>query len=86
MSFEDDTNATGHYQGPLRFAPLNTIGLKTRCLLDAKGPHKIVMTHCDQRTAPCDADLYAGGPTRTTVTTDKQELMLKVVLTEAASE
>lgn len=65
LSYEDDTNAENDWQGSLRFAPLDTAKLRARCAKDAQGkPYKLVLTHCDQKEAPCEADLYSEGPTR----------------------
>lgn len=75
MSFEDDTNHTNPWQGSLRFAPVNITSLKERINADANGPHKLVLTHCDQFSAPCKADLYCDGPTRNSVTDKIPELI-----------
>jgi adenylosuccinate synthase len=65
MQFEDSTNQPNPFQGELRFAPLDVSALRRRCAKDAGGqPHKLVLTHCDQKEAPCAADLLARGPTR----------------------
>jgi len=65
LSFPDDTNAPNTFQGTMRFAPLDGTALSRRCALDAKGSkYKLVLTHCDQQAAPCDADLFVRGPTR----------------------
>ncbi len=75
MSFEDDTNKPGAYQGALRFAPLDR-HLRERCAADAgSNSWKLVLTHCDQRAAPCKADLYSTGPTRSSVTEKVPELI-----------
>lgn len=58
LRYHDDTNLPHDYQGMLRFAPLDVEGLLTRCAADAQGKFKLVLTHCDQRPAPCAADLY----------------------------
>lgn len=69
MSFEDDTNKLNRFQGELRFAPLDVPCLKDRIRKDAgSNPYKLVFTHCDQLDAPCRADLYSDGPTRSHVT------------------
>lgn len=74
MSFEDNTNHTTHYQGALRFAPLD-FALCTRCGNDANGqPHKLVLTHCDQLTPKIKAELYFSGPTRNDVSTDIKQV------------
>lgn len=65
MRFEDDTNLEHAYQGTLRFAALDTHSLLGRCTADANQPFKLVLTHCDQLPAPCAADVYAFGPSRT---------------------
>lgn len=64
MSFEDNTNLSNPFQGSLRFAPLNPDSLRTRCQKDCESDFKLVLTHCDQHPAPCEADLYFSGPTR----------------------
>ena len=71
MKYEDNTNAAHPYQGKLRFAPIDAQDLKTRCAYDAKGPFKLVLTHCDQVAASCDATLYAYGPKRGYMTESK---------------
>lgn len=65
LKYEDETNWANQFQGALRFAPLDVTGLRERCQADA-GPHayKLVLTHCDQKDPPCEADLYFHGPTR----------------------
>lgn len=70
MRYEDNTNFKHPFQGELRFAPLDP-HLKVRCGFDAKGPFKLVLTHCDQVPPPCDASLYVYGPTRNRVTADR---------------
>lgn len=71
MSFDDDTNHANQFQGQLRFAPLDASALRARCKADAgSNPFKIALTHCDQLTAPCEADLYSDGPTRECVSVD----------------
>jgi len=76
MSFEDLTNRQNQFQGPLRFAPLNADDLRARCQADAgSNPYKLVLTHCDQLEAPCDADLYSDGPTRASVSAQRSELI-----------
>jgi adenylosuccinate synthase len=68
MSFEDETNQPTQFQGALRFAPLDASSLYARCKRDAgSNPYKLVMTHCDQLSAGCEADLYFDGPTRNDV-------------------
>jgi adenylosuccinate synthase len=69
MKFFDDTNLPHPYQGSLRFAPLGTGKLMSRCKEDAKiSSFKLVLTHCDQLPPPCAATLYAYGPTRNRLT------------------
>lgn len=69
MSFADDTNRTNQFQGSLRFAPLDVTALRERIQRDAgSNAHKLVLTHCDQLDAPCDADLYCDGTNRNCVT------------------
>lgn len=63
MSFSDLTNVAHPYQGKLRFAPLDG-GVVARCAADARGPFKLVLTHCDQLPPPIKADIYSFGPTR----------------------
>ena len=66
MRFDDETNKPTQFQGALRFAPLDTDLLRTRCRRDAgSNPFKIVLTHCDQKVPGCEADLYFDGPRRT---------------------
>lgn len=68
LSFEDNTNTQTAFQGKLRFAALDPDSLRARCKADAGGkPFKLVLTHCDQHPAPCEADLYCDSPTRTGV-------------------
>lgn len=64
--YSDDTNSSNPWQGGLRFAPLDG-GLRERIAKDAGGPHKLVLTHCDQREAALWADYYSHGPTRSDV-------------------
>lgn len=63
ISYHDDTNNENPWQGPLRFAPLDG-RLRERIAKDAGGPHKLVMTHCDQLEANLWADFYSHGSTR----------------------
>lgn len=77
LSYEDDTNKSNQWQGALRFAPLDVSSLHSRCKADAgPNPFKLVMTHCDQHDAPCDADLYCDGPTRQSVSAKIGELIV----------
>lgn len=65
MCYADKTNRDHPYQGKLRFAPLGVDALRRRCSHDAQGDrYKLVLTHCDQLEAPCEADLYVHGETR----------------------
>lgn len=64
LSYFDDTNTEHEFQGKLRFAPLDPIGLHERCAADSGGIYKLVLTHCDQIAVDCRADLYFHGPTR----------------------
>lgn len=68
MSFPDDTNVAHPFQGPLRFAPLDTASLRQRVEADAGPdiPHGVVFTHCDQLAPPADivAMHYSYGPSR----------------------
>lgn len=73
MSFADDTNRPNAFQETMRFAPLDS-GLRKRIAKDASGPHKLVLTHCDQLDAPMDADLYSHGPCRTDIGLEKRAL------------
>jgi len=76
LSFADETNHKNRFQGALRFAALDSVKLRERCAGDAgRNPWKLVMTHCDQRPAPCDAALYCDGPTRQSVSERKPELI-----------
>lgn len=71
MTFFDDTNTEHPYQGKIRFAPLDVENMLQRCASDAETlAYKIVLTHCDQLAPPCEADLYAMGPTRVAVASD----------------
>jgi adenylosuccinate synthase len=66
LSYPDDTNVAGDYQGPLRFAPLNPKELIGRIYRDAdKLPVKTVVTHRDQlELADFKSDFSSYGPTR----------------------
>lgn len=66
MSFDDDTNTDGPYQGKLRFAPLDVSALKQRIMTDSGTEDiKLVLTHRDQLELPdLKADLSGYGPTR----------------------
>jgi adenylosuccinate synthase len=76
LSFEDDTNIPNAFQGTLRFAPLDSAALRARCAADAgSNQHKLVLTHCDQYSAPCAADLYSYGPSRRDVGAARQDLI-----------
>lgn len=78
LAFEDNTNHPTMFQGSIRFAPLNT-RLGERIDKDAGGnPRKLVLTHCDQHPAPCNADLYSDGPTRNNVSTKKTSPLVTV--------
>lgn len=68
LSFDDDTNTEHSYQGRIRFADLDVDALHARCAADAGQDFRLALTHCDQRRAPCKADLYAHGPTYEDVT------------------
>lgn len=68
--FNDDTNFDNRWQGPLRFAPLDS-GLRGRIAKDAGGEkHRLLMTHCDQ-SPPGEADIYSYGPSRKDVSAVK---------------
>jgi adenylosuccinate synthase len=72
MNFADETNLDHPYQGRLRFAPLDSDALRTRCMVDYGGDgYKLVLTHCDQLDAPCEANFYTHGPTRNDVGTSR---------------
>jgi adenylosuccinate synthase len=72
LSYEDDTNLPTHFQGALRFAPLDVKSLERRCANASWGePCKSVLTHCDQEPPPCEADLYFDGPTREAVSSSR---------------
>ncbi len=76
LSFEDDTNKSNPWQGTLRFAPLDSNSMLARCKVDSRSnPYKLVLTHCDQNDAPCEADLYCDGPTRESVSKKAGKLM-----------
>ncbi len=63
MLYADNTNVENRWQGPLRFAPLDS-GFMQRIAKDAGADqYRTVVTHCDQRAAPFEADFYANGPT-----------------------
>ena len=65
LRYDDATNTDHPYQGKLRFAPLDKSGLYSRITADFGDPcAKLVLTHCDQRKAPCAASIYSYGPTR----------------------
>ena len=71
LRYPDDTNRETEFQGPLRFAPLDS-GLRDRIAKDAGGvPYKLAITHCDQLTAPLRAEIEAHGPSRTAVQTQE---------------
>lgn len=64
MRYEDNTNLPHEFQGDLRFAPLDWKFLRARCGEDfGSDGYKLVLTHCDQRNPPVEADLYGFGPT-----------------------
>ncbi len=68
LSYADNTNQPNPFQGTLRFAPLDPVALRARCKKDAgSNAYKLLLTHCDQQAAPCEADLYCSGPTRNSV-------------------
>jgi adenylosuccinate synthase len=67
LSYADDTNFDHPYQGRLRFAPLDERALRARCAKDSGGDYRLVLTHCDQKAAPCSADLYSFGASRDAV-------------------
>jgi adenylosuccinate synthase len=65
LRYDDNTNLDHPYQGKIRFARLHPRSLIERCEQDCGGDsYKLVLTHCDQVTAPLTADLQAHGPTR----------------------
>jgi adenylosuccinate synthase len=66
MEFADATNVPHPWQGNIRFAPLDYNAMAKRVAVDAYGPHRIVMTHCDQLDTP-GGDLRWYGPTRADV-------------------
>jgi adenylosuccinate synthase len=75
MRFEDNTNLDHKYQGKIRFAPLSANHLMARCRKDAgTSEFKLVLTHCDQHPASCEANLYAYGPTRSDIGAAKMKL------------
>jgi adenylosuccinate synthase len=76
LSYVDDTNIDGPWQGRLRFAPLDD-ALKLRIAADAAGvPHELVLTHCDQLTPPTIADLYSSGSTHLDVSQAAETIMV----------
>lgn len=75
LSYEDETNYPTHYQGALRFAPLDR-ALPIRCNNDAGGPFKLVLTHCDQAPPPAGiGDLFSCGTTRNHIDSKPVELI-----------
>lgn len=79
MSYEDDTNAPNDFQGSLRFAPLDTNELLKRCMADADGlPHKLVLSHCDQKAPDIKANLYSHGPTRNDISAHALRMLTPV--------
>lgn len=75
LSFEDETNKPNNFQGALRFAPLEVGSLLQRCREDSGGEFNLVLTHCDQRDAPCDAEFYCDSPTREGVSEKRHEVL-----------
>lgn len=67
LNFEDATNIYGHFQGPLRYGNLDPVSLHHRCFGDFGVGYRLVLTHCDQLSPPCEAALYFAGPTRNSV-------------------
>ena len=61
----DNTNHENHWQGPLRFAPLDN-DLRKRVAADSGGAFKLLLTHCDQER-PGTANFYSYGPCRTDI-------------------
>ena len=69
LRYPDDTNVKHAFQGELRFAPLDWKFLRARCAKDfGSDKFKLMLTHCDQKAPPIEADLYSYGPTRADVT------------------
>lgn len=64
LTFDDATNLPNPWQGTMRFAPLDAEALLKRCKQDGGDSMRLVLTHCDQLAAPCEAALYSFGPTR----------------------
>jgi adenylosuccinate synthase len=80
MSFADETNHPTQFQGQLRFASLNASALLKRCKQDAgSNPYNLVLTHCDQKEAECEAALYCDGPTRNCITKTPRSLEIITV-------
>jgi adenylosuccinate synthase len=70
LSYPDDTNGENHYQGRLRFAPLDAPALHQRVGTDALPAknYRLVVTHRDQLERPdVLGTLSAWGPTRSDV-------------------
>lgn len=68
LSYEDNTNHRTTFQGAIRFAPLDSRSLLSRCKEDSgSNGFKLVVTHTDQLKAPCEADLISDGPRRTDI-------------------
>jgi len=79
LSYEDDTNKPNQFQGTLRFAPLDSFALASRCRDDAgSNPWKLILTHCDQEPPSVKADFYCDGVTRESVSQRKPELAIAV--------
>ncbi len=68
LRFADDTNLEHAWQGTLRFAKLNVTALLKRIEADGGMDFKLAFTHCDQVSAPFEADLNSRGPTRDHIT------------------
>lgn len=64
MSYDDDTNLPHQFQGALRFAPLDHAALISRCAMDSRTNHTLVMTHCDQLMPSWSPKLSFHGPHR----------------------
>jgi adenylosuccinate synthase len=78
LRYDDATNVDHPYQGSIRFAPLESLSLKSRCAADNGGkPYKLVITHCDQELASCAADFYSHGPTREDIAAGKTPKLLR---------
>lgn len=64
LTYEDDTNDRNEWQGSLRFGHMDYTKLMRRIHADSENP-KLVLTHCDQASAPMGiGSHHSFGPTR----------------------